>query len=37
MMKPMNLNKQKIPDRPFFIPNIPDDILDPFINPDVDK
>jgi hypothetical protein len=27
----------KIPDRPFFIPNIPDDILDPFINPDVDK
>ena len=28
---------KKIPDRPFFIPNIPDDILDPFINPDVDK
>ena len=28
---------KKIPDRPFFIPNIPDDLLDPFINPDVDK
>jgi hypothetical protein len=28
---------KKIPDRPFFIPNIPDDILDPLINPDVDK
>ena len=28
---------KKIPDRPFFIPNIPDDILDPFINPNVDK
>ena len=28
---------KNIPDRPFFIPNIPDDILDPFINPDVDK
>ena len=28
---------RKIPDKPFFIPNIPDDILDPFINPDVDK
>ena len=27
----------KKPDTPFFIPNIPDDILDPFINPDVDK
>jgi len=27
----------KVPDIPFFIPNIPDDILDPFINPDVDK
>jgi len=28
---------KNIPDTPFFIPNIPDDILDPFINPDVDK
>jgi hypothetical protein len=28
---------KKIPDIPFFIPNIPDDILDPLINPDVDK
>jgi hypothetical protein len=28
---------KKKPDIPFFIPNIPDDILDPFINPDVDK
>ena len=27
----------KIPERPFFIPKIPDDIFDPFINPDVDK
>jgi len=27
----------KVPDIPFFIPDIPDDILDPFINPDVDK
>ena len=28
---------KKKPNRPFFIPKIPDDILDPFINPDVDK
>jgi len=27
----------KVPDIPFFIPDIPDDILDPLISPDVDK